>query len=117
MTQKQINDQLREMYVNNLIEVLTAAGEEVLRVGSNVIAIPVVDASGEDNYVEFTVKVPVGSRDGDAYDGYSLAEDYKMKCEAKAEKAAKAAEEKAKKIARDEAMRRQKAKAKAKREG
>lgn len=117
MTQKQINDQLREMYVNNLIEVLTAAGEEVLRVGSNVIAIPVVDASGEDNYVEFTVKVPVGSRDGDAYDGYSLAEDYKMKCEAKAEKAAEAAEKKAKKIARDEAMRRQKAEAKAKREG
>lgn len=117
MTQKQINDQLREMYVNNLIEVLTAAGEEVLRVGSNVIAIPVVDKSGEDNYVEFTVKVPVGSRDGDAYDGYSLAEDYKMKCAAKAEKAAEAAEKKAKKIARDEAMRRQKAEAKAKREG
>ena len=117
MTQKQINDQLREMYVNNLIEALTAAGEEVLRVGSNVIAIPVVDKNGEDNYVEFTVKVPVGSRDGDAYDGYSLAEDYKMKCEAKAEKAAEAAEKKAKKIARDEAMRRQKAEAKAKREG
>ena len=117
MTQKQINDQLREMYVNNLIEALTAAGEEVLRVGNNVIAIPVVDAGGEDNYVEFTVKIPVGSRDGDAYDGYSLAQDYQMKCEAKAEKAAKAAEEKAKKIARDEAMRRQKAEAKAKREG
>jgi hypothetical protein len=117
MTQKQINDQLREMYVNNLIEVLTAAGEEVLRVGSNVITIPVVDASGEDSFVEFTVKVPTGSRDGDPYDGYSLAEDFKMRSEAKAEKAAKAAEEKAKKIARDEAMRRQKAEAKAKREG
>jgi hypothetical protein len=117
MTNKQINDKLREEYVNQLIGMLTAAGEEVLRVGSNVIAIPVVDAAGEDNFVEFTVKVPTGSRDGDPYDGYSLAEDFKIRSEAKAEKAAKAAEEKAKKIARDEAMRRQKAEAKAKREG
>ena len=119
MTNKQINDKLREEYVNQLIGMLNAAGEEVLRVGSNVIAIPVVDAAGEDNFVEFTVKVPTGSRDGDPYDGYSLAEDFKIRSEAKAkaEKAAKAAEEKAKKIARDEAMRRQKAEAKARREG
>ena len=117
MTNKQINDKLREEYVNQLIGMLNAAGEEVLRVGSNVIAIPVVDAAGEDSFIEFSVKVPSGSRDGDPYDGYSLAEDYKMRCEAKAEKTAKAAEEKAKKIARDEAMRRQKAEAKAKREG
>jgi hypothetical protein len=108
MTKKQINDQLRAMYVDNLVEVLTAAGEEVLRVGSNVIAIPVVDAAGEDSYVEFTVKVPTGSRDGDIYDGYSLAQDYAMKCEEKAEKAKKAAEEKARKIARDQSMRAQK---------
>ena len=108
MTKKQVNDKLRQMYVDNLIEVLTAAGEEVLRVGSNVIAIPVVDASGEDSYVEFTVKVPSGSRDGDIYDGYSLAQDYQMRQEEKAEKAKKTAEEKAKKIARDAKMREQK---------
>ena len=101
MTKKQVNDKLRQMYVDNLIEVLTAAGEEVLRVGSNVIAIPVVDASGEDSYVEFTVKVPSGSRDGDAYDGYEVAQDYAMKCaERKAkekEKERKAAKRKSKK--------------------
>jgi hypothetical protein len=105
------------MYVNNLIEVLTAAGEEVLRVGSNVIAIPVIDASGEDSYVEFTVKVPIGSRDGDAYDAYGLAQEYEMKQAEKKEKAEKAAREKAAKIARDEKMRAQKKAAAEAREG
>lgn len=111
MTRKQIDDALRLQYTENLIEALTATGEEVLRVGSNVIAIPVVDAAGEDSYVEFTVKVPTGSRDGDIYDGYSLAQEYEMKCKEKKEKAKKAAEEKARKIARDEAMRAQKTEA------
>lgn len=117
MTNKQINDQLREKYVNQLIGMLNAAGEEVLRVGSNVIAIPVVDAAGEDSYIEFTIKVPTGSRDGDPYDGYGLAQEYEMKQAEKKERAEKAAKEKAAKIARDQKIREQKAAAKAKREG
>jgi hypothetical protein len=117
MSKKATIDALRMDYVAKTMEMLKAAGEDVLVVGSNEIAIPVVDGEGEEQYIVFKVQVPTGSRDGDAYDGYAMAEDYKMKCEAKAEKAAKAAEEKAKKIARDEAMRRQKAEAKAKREG
>jgi hypothetical protein len=111
------NDRLREMYVNNLMEALSAVGEEVLRVAANEIAIPVVDCEGEDNYVVFKVQVPTGSRDGDAYDAYERAQEYAMKQQEKAEKAAKDAEKKAAKIARDEDMRRQKAEAKAKREG
>jgi hypothetical protein len=117
MSKKATNDALRLDYTNKLVEALAALGEEVLRVGSNEIAIPVVDAEGEDNFVTFTIKVPVGSRDGDAYDGYGMAQDYTMKCEAKKEKAEKAAAEKARKIARDEKMRQQKADAKAKRDG
>lgn len=113
MSKKSTNDALRAMYVNNLIEVLNAAGEEVLRVGSNEIAIPVVDGEGEDSYVVFTVKVPTGSRDGDAYDAYGLAQEYEMKQAEKKEKAKRDAEEKARKIARDTEMRRQKAEAKA----
>jgi hypothetical protein len=96
---------------------LKELGEDVLRVGTNQIAIPVVDSEGEDNYVEFTIKIPSGSRDGDAYDPYGLAQEYEMKQAEKKEKAAKTAEEKARKIARDEEMRRQKAANKAKREG
>ena len=117
MSKKQTIDALREMYVNNIIEVLNAAGEEVLRVGSNEVAIPVVDKEGEEQYIVFKVQVPTGSRDGDAYDGYAMAEDYAMKQKEKAEKAAKAAEEKAKKIARDQKMREQKKAAAEAREG
>ena len=105
MSKKATNDALREMYVNNLIETLTAAGEDVLRVGSNEIAIPVIDGEGEDSYVVFVVKVPTGSRDGEAY---GLAQEYEMKQAEKKEKAEKAAKEKAAKIARDQKMREQK---------
>lgn len=114
---KMANDKLRENYVANLIEMLKAAGEDVLRVGTNELAIPVVDCEGEDNYVVFKVQVPVGSRDGDAYDAYGLAQEYEMKQAEKKEKAERAARDKAAKIARDEKMRQQKAEAKAKREG
>ncbi len=113
MSKKATNDALRNKYVEKLMEVLSGMDEDVLRVGSNELAIPVVDAEGEDSYVVFTVKVPTGSRDGDAYDAYGLAQEYEMKTKEKAEKAKKAAEEKARKIARDEAMRKQKAEAKA----
>lgn len=113
MSKKTTIDALRLDWTTKVMDWLDAAGEDVLRVGSNEIAIPVVDGEGEDNYVVFTIKVPTGSRDGDAYDGYSMAEDYEMRSKEKAAKAAKAAEEKARKIARDEEMRRQKAEAKA----
>lgn len=113
MSKKATNDALRNQYVDKLIEALSRMDEDVLRVGSNELAIPVVDAEGEDSYVVFTVKVPTGSRDGEVYDAYDLAQEYEMKTKEKAEKAKKAAEEKARKIARDEAMRKQKAEAKA----
>ena len=114
---KKTNDALRADYVSKLIEMMTTAGEEVLRTKSNEIAIPVVDADGEDNWVVFSVKVPSGSRDGDPYDGYSEAESYALSCKQKAEKAAADAEKKAKKIAKDKAYREKQAANKAKREG
>ena len=110
---KAMNDALRAKYVEALRKALSDLGEEVLTTGSNELAIPAVDGAGEDSWVVFTVKVPTGSRDGDIYDGYSMAEDYRMKCDEKKEKAAKAAEAKAKKIARDEKMRAEKAAARA----
>ena len=117
MANKKVNDALRADWTQAVAYWVKELGEDVLRVGTNQIAIPVVDSEGEDNYVEFTIKIPSGSRDGDAYDPYGLAQEYEMKQAEKKEKAAKAAEEKARKIARDEEMRRQKAANKAKREG
>lgn len=117
MSKKSTIDALRKMYTENLIEALTAVGEEVLITGSNEVAIPVVDGEGEEQYIVFKVQVPSGSRDGDAYDGYAMALEYSMKLDAKEEKARRAAEEKAKKIARDTAMREQKKAAAKAREG
>lgn len=114
---KKTNDLLRNQYINLITELLAGADEEVLRVKSNEIAIPCVDAEGNDSYVVVTIKVPTGSRDGDVYDGYGEAESYALNCKTKAEKAKADAEKKAKKIAKDEAMRAKKAELKAKREG
>lgn len=112
-SKKSLHDALRAKYIERVSKFLTDAGEEVLVTGSNEIALPCVDSEGNDEFIVITFKVPTGSRDGDAYDGYSMAEDFKMKSAEKAEKAKIAAERKAKKIARDKKMREEKAKAKA----
>lgn len=111
---KVMNDKLRTKYTEKLVEWLKAADEDVLQVGSNEIAIPTIDEEGYDQYVVFTIKVPTGDRDGNIYDAYERAQEYTMKVAAKKEKAARAAELKAAKIARDKAEREAKAAAKAK---
>lgn len=115
-SKKILHEALRAKYTEALTKLLTDEGEEVLRVGSNVLAFPCVDDEGNDEYIELTIKVPTGGRDGEIYDGYALADDYKLHCVQKAEAAKIAAEKKAKKIARDKAEREAKAKAKAERE-
>ena len=112
-SKKILHDALRAKYIERVSEFLADASEEVLITGSNEIALTRVDSEGNDEFVVITFKVPTGSRDGDAYDGYSMAEDFKMKTAEKAEKAKIAAEKKAKKIARDKKMREERAKAKA----
>jgi hypothetical protein len=114
---KATNEALRAKYVALITELLTNAGDEVLRTKSNEIAIPCVDKDGEDNWIVVSVKVPTGSRDGDPYDGYGEAESYAMSVAQKTEKAKVAAEKKARKIAKDEAYRAKQAENKAKREG
>jgi len=116
MTKKALHEALRKRYMTLVQDLMTDKGEEVLITGSNEIALPCVDDEGNDEFIVITFKVPTGSRDGDAYDGYAMAEDFQMKQTEKAEKAKANAEAKAKKIARDEKMRQQKAEAKAKRE-
>ena len=99
-TQKSLNDELRAMYLERVRTCLSEE-DEVLTVGANEVAVPVVDTEGNEKWIVLTVKVPTGSRDGDAYDGYAMAEDYRMRQTHKAEKVAererKTAERKAKK--------------------
>lgn len=108
-TSKVLNEEIKMRFLDGVSEHLTNAGEEVLRVGSNEIALPVVDEEGNEKWLVLTFKVPTGTRDGDAYDGYSMAEDYQMKL---ADKEARA-KAKAEKAAKDKAKREAKAKEKA----
>lgn len=113
INRKALREALKSRYMSGIIEHLENCGEEVLRTASNEVAIPCVDDDGNDEWLVLTFKVPTGSRDGEPYDGYSVAEDYKIKQRNKAEKAEKAAAAKAKKIERDKAAREARAKAKA----
>lgn len=102
---KATRDALRNSYLEKLTEYLRCSDEEVLITGSNEFAVPCVDSEGNDEFIVVTVKVPTGSRDGDAYDGYSMAEDFSMKMAEKKAKAEEAAAKKAAKIERDKKMR------------
>lgn len=115
-TKTVLQNSLRKRYMDMVIEFLANQEEEVLQVASNEIALPCVDDEGNDEFIVLTFKIPKGSRDGDAYDGYEMAQDYEMKSKAKAEKQKKAAAEKSAKIERDKAMREKRAKAKAEHE-
>lgn len=114
-SRKLLRETIKTQYLEKLSEIFINSGETVLRVGSNEIALPVVDSEGNEDYLVITCKVPTGSRDGEAYDGYSMAEDYALKLKLKAEKAEAAKIAKEKKIAKDKKYRESQAKAKAKR--
>ena len=97
-TRKELREKLKTEYLEKIIEGFSE--EEILRVGSNEIAIPVVDSEGNEDYIVIVVKIPTGSRlDGEPYDGHAAAEDYAMKQEEKARKA-KAEKDKAKREAK-----------------
>ena len=101
LTRKQLDEAIKMRFLEGVSEHLENCGEEVLRVKSNEIALPVVDDEGEERWLVLTFKVPTGERGGDAYDGFSMAEDNQMNL---AKNAAKA-EENAKKAAKDKAKR------------
>lgn len=54
------------------------AGEECLEYKGNGLCIPAVDENGNEYYVSLTVAIPLGGRDGEKFDGYAAAEDYKL---------------------------------------
>lgn len=117
VSNKALNDKVREKYLQAVVAMFASNNEEVLRTSSNEIALPCVDDNGNEKFVTITVKVPTGSREGDPYDGYAMAEEYTIKLNEKEEAAKKKAAEKAKKIARDEKARAKQAEFKAKRTG
>lgn len=117
MANKQF-DSVRNHLMDCVGVLFEGMGYDVLHTNSNEICLPIIsnDESKEEGYLVVTFKVPSGSRDGEPYDGYLVAQDFADRQKAKAEKAEKAKAEKAQKIARDEKMRAEKARLKAERE-
>lgn len=95
-------DKVRNAFMEKVKTLFEGEGEQVLQVKSNTYSIPFVTEDGDEGYVNICFSIPTGSReDKEGYDGYAIAEDYKFKCAEKAEKAKKAAEQKAKNIKAD----------------
>ena len=86
----------------------TEAGEEVLLIKSGTYAIPVVDSNNTDGWVTITVTIPKGSRDGEPFDGYEVAEDFAFEQAEKEKKKAEEAAKREKKKAKDAAAREEK---------
>lgn len=100
---------IRNKYLEVITDALLALDEDVLRVKSNEIAIPVVGCEGNEDFLVVTVKVPTGANKGtEPYDGYEMAKDYERGLEAKEEKRKAKEAEKAKKIAKDKEIREKK---------
>ena len=101
---------IRTDFLDKVSQFLFEDGEEVLRVKSNEIAIPVVGCEGNEDFLVLTFKVPTGANKGtEPYDGYALAEDYVHNLAEKERKAKEKAEEKERKRKRDEEIRKKKA--------
>ena len=98
---KMYREMVRVAYMDRVKSYLSKT-DDVLQVGSNEFAIPVVREDGEEDYVVLTFKMPTGSRDGDGYDGYAMAQDYAFKVEEKRKK------EEEKRIAKEKKMERDK---------
>lgn len=101
-SRKALREEVKAAYVADLAAYFEEKGEEVLQVKSNELAIPVVDAEGNEDFIVLTVRIPTGANKGtEPYDGYAMAQEYEMKQVEKAAKAKEAAEKKAAKIKRD----------------
>ena len=117
ISRKAERELIRAQFLEAITNYLHSNGEEVLRVKSNEIAIPVVGCEGNEDFLVITFKVPTGADKGlTPYDGYAMAEDYELNLKVKAEKAEANAKAKAKKVARDEEIRKRKAEISAKRD-
>ena len=79
ISRKAERELIRTQFLETITSYLISDGEEVLRVKSNEIAIPVVGCEGNEDFLVITFKVPTGADKGlTPYDGYAMAEDYEL---------------------------------------
>ena len=101
ISKRSLREEVRKSFMEKINKFLVSENQEVLVVGTNEFSIPVVLSDGEEDFLVLTFKMPIGSRDGDGYDGYDMAKDFALKQKMKAEKAKSDKIAKAKKIERD----------------
>lgn len=105
-TRKQLREETKKHYMEKFIDFLDKSGEDVLIVGSNKLAFPVTDSENNEDFIELTIKIPIGANKGtEPYDGYAMAEDYEIHRREMAEKKEKAKKFKEEKIKRDKLYR------------
>lgn len=99
-SRKALREMVKSQYMEMLVKFL-AEQEDVGITGTNEFNFPVVDSEGNEDFVVVKITIPTGSRDGEPYDGYGARNDWDIHLKEKAEKAAKDAADRAKKIERD----------------
>ena len=105
MNKKEAVDNLRNRTLERVTNFFSADGEDAQQTKTGTIMFPAVDELGAECFVTITVQIPKGSRDGEAYDGYAEAENYRMETKAKQEEKIAKELAKQKKIERDKKMR------------
>lgn len=103
------NEQKREDVLLAVQTFLVSSEYDALRINSNKIAFPCLNANGDEMNIEITISVPRGSRDGEEYDVYALNKDFLFKVEQKKKLAEETKAKKAKKVAKDKKAREKKA--------
>ena len=113
MTKAQLETAIRNDFLTAISDFISESREtDVLPVSASELAIPCLDAEGNEKWVLIKVSIPRGTRNGeggyDPYDGYTAAEDYQIEQADKAEKKAKAEAKKQAQIAKDQKAREEK---------
>ena len=114
MTKAQMETMIRNDFLALIAQAITDTKEtDALPVSASEIAVPCLDADGNETWALIKVSIPRGTRNGqggyDPYDGYAAAEDYQIDLQEKADKKAAAEAKKQAKIAKDQAKRAEKA--------
>ena len=113
MTKAQLETALRTQFLSFITDSIShELATDVLPVSASELAIPCLDAEGNEKFVLIKVSIPRGTRNGEGgytpYDGYAVADDYAIDLKEKADKKAAAEAKKQKKIAHDEKVRAEK---------
>ena len=104
---KQREEAKAELF-NQLLAYMQEQNEDCAQTKSATFMVPFIRGEGDEEvegYLTVTVAAPIGSRDGEAYDGFAEAENYAEEVRMAQEKKAEAERKKQAKIERDKANR------------